>query len=253
MVTFLLSLSVAGRSGASDAADGLELPDDGNVVVLELAYQDGGRGTPETAVAVHADGSIVVPDPDGTGEQHGRMTEAQLVRLLDDIVEDASVFDLDSAHIEQDVREAAAESGRPWRVTNPGVMLVRVRLRDRQHEVRCPAAEIWHERFPDVDSVARLCTIRRRLENVRAIVQAGGWDDAEKLSELANRELLRMHPDATPVTSEHLSMVRGRPPGPRFVQFVTAPSTSDGQTLMISVFEFPDQPLRVTIAPLTGS
>jgi hypothetical protein len=248
-----LFLSATGRSSAADAANGPELPEDGSVAVLELAYQDAGRQTPETVVAVHADGSVIVRDPDGVGDQHGLMTEAQLVGLLHEIVDEASMFDLDSGRIQQDVRRAAERSGRPWRVSNPGVVLVRVRLRDRQHEVRCPAAEIWHERFPGVESITRLCRIRRRLENVRAIIQAGGWDHADKLSELVNRELKRAHPEARRVTPADLSMVRGRLPGPRFVQFVSSRSTSDGETLMISVIEFPNQPVRVTIAPLSGS
>ncbi len=249
-------LSLAGEHDgtlAADSAGSLELPLDGDVVVLELAYRDAGSRTPKTVVAVHADGSVVVPDADGAGDMHGRLAPTQLTSLLQEIVEEASVFELESDQIQQEVRDAADRSGRPWRVSDPALMLIRIRLRTREHEVRCPSVEIWHERFPGVESVARLCGVRRRLENVRAIVQVGGWDNAEELSELVNQELRRAFPEATPVTTSDLLMVRGRSPELRYVQFVTPPSTTGGQALMISVFEFPNQPARVRIVPLSGS
>lgn len=249
-------LDLAGGNGwiaAADTVDGLELPSGADSIVLELAYRDAIDRRPETVVAVYADGSVVVPAADGTGETRGRLTRAQMSNLLHEIVTESSLLELESEPIMREVREAADRSGREWRVSDAAEMVVRVRLKNHSHEIRCPSVEIWHERFPDVESLAQLCIVRRRLENVRAIVQVGGWEQAAGLSEVANQELLRAFPDATPVNASNLTMVRGRASGMRYVQFVTAAAAANREPLMISVFEFPNQPARVRIAPFSGS
>ena len=242
-----------GRIAAADTVSGLELPTGTNPVVLELAYREPANRLPETVVAIYADGSVVVPNADGMDDTRGQLTRSQMSDVLHEIVTESSLFELESESIVREVRAAADRSGREWRISDAAELIVRVRLKNRTHEIRCPSVEIWHERFPDVESVTQLCTVRRRLENVRAIVQVGGWEHATGLSEVANLELLRVFPDATPVTASHLTMVRGRASGMRYVQFVTAATAADREPLMISVFEFPNQPTRVRIAPFSGS
>jgi hypothetical protein len=254
MATVLLGLlGGARRTLAAETGDHWPLPSDAEAVVLELAYQDAAGRRPAAVVTVQADGSVVAANGDESGELRGHLTQEQMTDLLREIIEESCVFELESGAVLRDVQDAANRTGRPWRAGDGGTMRVRVRLRDREHEVRCPSVEVLHERFPDVESLRRLCSIRRRLENVRAIVQVGGWENAEALSEQANRELLRSFPEATPVTARDLAMVRGHAPEMRYVQFVSRRSTSTGDPLIISMFEFSNQPAQITIAPLSGS
>lgn len=254
VVTVLFSLlGGAHAMTAADTGERWPLPTDGGAVVLELTYQDAPRHALVPVVTVHADGSVVAANGEESAEVQGRLTREQLTELLREVIEESSVFELESGAVLRDVQNAANRSGRPWRTGAAGTMRVRVRLRDREHEVRCPSVEILHERFPDVESLAQLCAIRRRLENVRAIVQVGGWEQAEELSKQANRELLRAFPEAAPVTARDLTMVRGSSPEMRYVQFVSQRSTPAADPLIISMFEFSNQPARITIAPLSGS
>lgn len=228
------------------------------VPVLELAFarDDGDRpaAPPSVAVSIHADGTVLVPDPRGSSRPlRGRLSAADLQGLLNEVIETHGLFDCDTGTLAQSLQSAARQSGLAWRIPQADTTVIRVQREGRQHEVRCPAAELLEERFPGVEDLQRLCRVQRRLQNVRSVVLVGGPQEADRLAAMANQELRRRGVEGLEMTSSDLQQVLGSGDGFRLARFQRCGprSPQEGETQwLVSIVETPDSPPRVSVTPL---
>lgn len=231
------------------------LPDDPQAIVLELTFEDATIAGPAApAVQIRGDGRVIVPaSTNGGRTQYGELSPGELQQLLREIVEQQQFLKCDGDAIAAAVELAGIRSGRDWRIQNAATTVIRLRLKNAEHEVRCNAAELLHERFPEVNDLARLCAVQRRLQNVKAVVEVGGPEEAQRLADLATDELRQDAATGPEVASRDLLHVRSSGDGLRQVQFRIESMPENGgeaEIIMISVFESPESPPRVSVTIL---
>ena len=256
MLAVMLLISGCAVAAADDRADSAyALPDDPEAIVLELTFEESSTTAPATpAVQIRADGRVIVPASSTGGRaQYGELTADELQDLLGEIMETQQFLKCDSDAIAAAIEQAGRQSRRDWRIQNAATSVIHVRLKDAEHEVRCNAAELLHERFPDVDDLARLCDVQRRLQNVKAVVEVGGAEEAQRLADLATDELRQSAANGPDVASRDLLYVRDSGDGLRQVQFrieSTPESGGEAEVIMVSIFESPESPPRVSVTTL---
>jgi hypothetical protein len=255
LAVLLLLCGCAGAAADDHPATTYPLPDDPETIVLELALDDSAGAAPASpAVQIRADGRVVVPAGSGSGRAlYGELTADQLQLLLREIVETQQFLECDSDDVAAAIEQAGRRSGRDWRIQNAAATVIRLRLKDTEHEVRCNAAELLLERFPEVDGLARLCAVQRRLQNVRALVEVGGEEEGQRLAALATDELRQGAATGPEVTSRDLLHVRSSGDGLRQVQFRMESVPENGgeaEIIMITIFESPEAPPRVSVTTL---
>ncbi len=248
-------LWLIGVAQGGDHSSPIAVPDDPQTTILELEFQEPDAVGMAARVAIRGDGEISVSGGAQRGTRViGRVTANELQELLQEIVRTRRILECDSDTIAAAVEQAGRRSGRDWRIRNAATTVIRVRLRDGEHEVRCPAAELLCERFPGIDELERLCAVQRRLQNVKAVAQAGGTAEAERLAKIAAAEWGDESGEEREVLVRHLLHVRDSGDGLRQFQFrVDAPADdggSSGEAVAITIFETPQTLPRVSVTPL---
>lgn len=242
-------------AAAQDAEAVLALPADPQTIVMELAFEEPENAGVAERVTIRADGEIALTG--GTLQSKsvtGRLTAEDLQSLLQEVVHTSRILDCETEAIAAAVEREGRRSGRDWRIRNAATTVIRIRLKDVEHEIRCPAAELLVERFPGIDQLERLCTVQRRLQNVRAVTEVGGAEEAERLAKIAAAEWSSDSGMAQQVSSRELLHVRDAGDGLRQVQFrIDPPPAEDGsigESVVITIFETPKTLPRVSITPL---
>ncbi len=214
--------------------------------VLELSYQDAGEES-RVSVIVYDDGTVI--DREGGGR--GSCDPEELRLLMADVVDRQKLTTIETAALSSAIQQESQRTGKSWRIDGAGTTIIRFHDGDDVHEVRCHAAGLLAERFPDVAALQRLHHVEQRLRNVQAVVRVGGSAEADRLAELANREL----DGAGEVTRQDLRMVRSSSDGLRYAQFYCDAKAADGReiALVVAVFESPTAATRVTISELPAT
>jgi hypothetical protein len=238
-----------GSSPSGAAAAEIPLPEDPAVAVLELVFVDhpGTKQEKEVVAAqVLASGKVRPQGEPMDRKSDYRMTSKRLRQLVSEIVVTHGVGEIDSARLGTSIRKACEAAGLSPEIEGAAATVIRFRTADRAGEVRCEALSVMAARFPEMLDVQRLHDAQLRLQNVAAIARAGGEDASERLAEIANDALKAQRPDAPPLTHRDLSMVRELSTGSRYVQFYRRPTSGSGE-LLVSVFQIPGQPARVSV------
>jgi YD repeat-containing protein len=211
--------------------------------VIELAYQDVGQ-EPRVSVVVYDDGTII--DREGNGR--GACDPADLRSLIADVVNRQMLTTIQTASLTAEIQAESQRTGKSWRIDGAGTTILRFHQNGTIHEVRCHAAGLLAERFPDIETLQRFHHVEGRLRNLQAVVRVGGAPEADRLAELANRELN----DLGEVTRKDLRMVRSSGDGLRYAQFQCDTKAEDGRriALVVAVFESPNAATRVTVSEL---
>ena len=234
---FVLSLTAAAGTAAAGADPR---------PVLELAYQDAGQD-PRVSVVVYDDGTIV----DCEGERRGSCDASELRALIAEVRDRHKVTTIETAGLTEAIQRESQRTGKSWRIDGAGTTIVRFHQDGAVHEVRCHAAGLLAERFPDVEPLQQVHNVEQRLRNVQAVVRVGGATEADRLAELANQELN----GAGQVTRNDLQMVRVAGDGLRYAQFHCKTTRTDGRetALVVAVFESPTAATRVTVSELPAT
>jgi hypothetical protein len=256
-------LLLVGHVAAADTR--WSLPADPQAVVVELQFvapspagdqrSDGAPG--ERAMLVlrlRRDGSYEV-NVQGGENLTGRLTDAELRRLVREIVEVQRGLALTSDGLTQALERAGRDSGKEWRIRNADTTVVRITLAGGTHEFRCCAPELLRTRFPQVEDLRRVCAIQRRLENLVAIARVGGKPEAERLAALAMAELRRQNGPDVKISAGDLLFVRGSSGDLRQCQFVVEPALrgETGAGIHVSVMESPGAAPRISMTPLSSA
>lgn len=247
------------RASLAVAADSSwALPDDPRTVVIELRVAE--QRPLSSTVAAHTrvlriqrSGDVVLRDSGAKADIGGSLTESELHDLLKDIIDHQRMLELHTNLLAQRLSAEAGRTGKDWRVRNAPVVSVRIALAGQTHSFDCPTPELLRTRFPEMQELTRVCAILHRLQNVAAVAQVGGLEEAERLAALAMAELKRQNGPDVRITPRDLLHVRGEAGDLRQVQFVVDPELSgqQGSPLHISVMESSGAAPRVSMTPVT--
>jgi hypothetical protein len=227
------------------AREPVQLPNDPQFTVIELWYlEDEPPREPELAIL--ADGRVRARC--ATGPVWSEMEPSALKQLIGELLHEHHLSRIDSRELADRIQQEAVRTGLTADIPGAADTFIRIRTATDQYQIRCPAVGILATRFPEVESLQQVLSAQRRLENVRAVAQAGGPEAAAHLARLAQRSVSREHGVSVAVTPEQLAMVRPLPDGGRYCQFLLVESSRKDQApRIISLFDRPGDVPRVTL------
>lgn len=201
-------------------------------VRLEFLDPSGVEFVVRPVITIDDDG-LVRWSESGLGEEHqARISDEHKTAVLGELVEALQLDEIDSREMWEEIVSEGSRTGLSPQIPGAGITRITVRLpeADEQSEnevvVECPACHLLATRYPEVESLQRFARCQAVLENLRAVMQLGGFDEAERLTEQANAFLQLQGRDDQPLTHRELSFVRRLPDGAKFVTFRrVAPST----------------------------
>jgi len=208
--TYLLLLVVAVAFGAARdarAVDPAAVPAT-SAPLLRLTFVEPGRRAQQAAPAtleLTGEGQVRISSGDGSLRDAPPLPRAELSRFVDEIVRTHRLLEIDS---------------------------------------RCPAVGLLSRRFSQVRDLQDLAAIQARLQNIVAISEVGGFQEAERLAQEGTAQLQQDQPRAAPFTVRELAMVRSLPDGAQFVQFYR---DSAPQPTIVAVTRFPESTRRVSV------
>ncbi len=210
--------------------------------VIELWYFAAGTTPDKPDVAVLSDGSVWTINGIQT-----RLTPSQLAQLINDLLETDGMAQINTQSLSAEIQAESARYSLSCKIHGADDCLIRIRHDGLTYEIRCHAAGVLVNRFPQVMCLQRFVSAQRRLENVRAITEVGGEEAAQKLAQVARTQLEFEHGVDLPVTAGDLSMVRELPDGSRYCQFLVNQSYSAAESRIVSVFQSPGTAPRVSL------
>lgn len=259
LLTSLVLLAVLDLSfaEAADLAPGLpvRLPRDSATPILVLDFDDNTtRESPQDDLylAIYSDGQAVVSAAGDRGRQlTGRIPESELRALLQTLLVDNRLLECRTTALQEDVRIARAARRRPTPGPDAATTVIRVRTAEQTLEVRCHALGLTASQLPELQRVHQLFDCQQRLENVAAIIRAGGYDNVHAVLHAANRQLRQEAPQTELLTSRELSLVDIRADGTRYLQFARLPNADGlqppGGFVIVSVYQSPGRPPEVIV------
>lgn len=229
------------------AGQSIELPSDPTIPVVELWYVDQGQ-VREPEVAVFANGRVRVNV--GEGALWGELTVEQVQNLVSCLLKQDGIQVIRTETIQQELEAASQRTGLSCVIERAGDTIIRVRTATEIYRVDGHAVGLLSTRFPDCGCLQRLYSAQCRLENIRAIVMAGGLESAKRLAKLAEQQLQADFNETVVVTPAQLSMVRTLADGTRFSQFlIPSPTKGLSNAKIITVFESPGEVPRIGVLP----
>lgn len=244
LMNSVLALMLVGQAGAEHA---IRLPSDAAQPVIEMWYVDMATGA-QPEVIVYAGGKVWIRV--GEGAIWGQLTGPEFETLLRSLWDGDQISELSTDTISREIATEAERLGLTSQVIGATETVLRIRTQEKLMQVRAPSVGILATRFPQAQSLQRLASAQRRLENLRAVTMAGGQDSARQLATLAQQKLLAEHGESVTVTSENLTMVRSLPDGTRFCQFVVPSEQFAGRNShVVSLFESPGDSPRISVLP----
>ncbi len=249
MTSKLLMAVLAGLiclTATGTASEPISLPTDPSVAVIELWYVDRGQ-LREPEVAVFATGRVRVNV--GEGALWGELDPAQVKELVATLLQRDEFKTLRTETIQAEIEAESAKTGLSCRIDQAGDTIIRVRTATELIRIDGHAVGLLATRFPRCASLQKLYAAQCRLENVRAIIMAGGPEAAERLAKLAQSQIQATHGEIINVTPGHLAMVQSLADGTRFCQFLVNGKAGERTPRVITVFESPGEVPRVSVLP----
>jgi hypothetical protein len=152
--------------------------------------------------------------------------------------------------LQQALDRESARTGLSAHIAGAGDTIIRIRTAPGSYRIDGHAVGLLAGRFPGVQPLQQLAAAQRRLENVRAIVMAGGTPAAERLARLAQARMQAEYGEEIAVKSQDLSLVRSLGDGSRYCQFIVPGRTpAPGDARVISLIESPGEAPRVSVLP----
>lgn len=175
-------------------------------------------------IAVDQAGVVTYSEP-GLGECRGQLDEEEHAALLVELTETLDLDAIDSDAMWDEIEAEGARTGLSPRIDGAGITLITVTLPSsddvagRNVGIYCPACRLLATRYPAVESLQRVAAAQSLLENLRAVMLVGGFDEARRLAELANEHLASQVAGQMPFTARELAYVRALPDGALFITF----------------------------------
>ncbi len=247
--TFLLLLAVAVSFGTDRAARAVDpaATAASSAPLLRLTFvEPGGRGqraAPPAPLEVTGDGHVRLGSGDGSMSDAPPLPRAELSRIVEEVIRTHRLLEINSRSLAFQIDEASRTTGLTSQIPGAAATVVEFAWEGRFHRVECPAVGLLSRRFPQVRDLQDLAAIQARLQNLVAISQVGGFQEAEQLAQEGTAQLRQDQPRATPFTVRELAIVRTLPDGAQFVQFYR---DSAPQPTIVAVTRFPESTRRVS-------
>lgn len=192
--------------------------------LVRLEFVDAVRGGgQEVRLCVSIDDGGVVQwcEPGETQPRRGEIGDEQQAELLQEIVENLDIDSLETDTIWTEIVAEGRRTGLSPHIEGAGATRITVMAPDTDGAVvvECPACRLLATRYPSVESLQRFARCQCRLENLRAIMQVGGFDESRRLTDLANVWLTEQGHAGNPLTCRELCFVRGLPGGAKLVTY----------------------------------
>lgn len=259
----LILMAVGNPTAAAErAAATFRVPRDRHQPLIELDFIDAASATdrqrrPELTIFV--DGAVQVAQQPGSNRTlTGRMPADELQRLIRELLVTRDLLGCRTDDLSRQITAVRRARRRPAPPPDAAVTMVRMHGEGGTHEVRCHGLGMTANQFPDLTAVQDLFACQQRLENVIAVIRAGGYDAIQPVLSAANRHLQHRVPSAEPLTARDLTMVDVRGDGSRYLQFSrvasapTAATPADGlppleRFLIVSVSQRPGRSPEISI------
>jgi hypothetical protein len=253
---FALLLALSASALAVDPLAGLpmQLPQDSAtpVIVMDFEGPTGSDPGSDQFLAIYADGRTIVSVAGEPGRQiTGQIPPREFEQLLSCLLLENQLLRCETAQMQREVRLLRRARQRPEPGRDAATTVIRVRGTDAAHEVRCHGLGLTASQFPELTQVQDLLACQQRLENVAAVIRAGGYENVNAVLSAANRKLKQHSPQSDLLTCRELSLVDVRPDGTRYLQFARFPNADGlqpvGGFVMVSVYQSPGLPPEITI------
>jgi hypothetical protein len=172
-----------------------------------------GRASADPFLVIRADGTVAAHDPYGfvKPKDEGRIDVAELQDLLSFAIRNCGFFKSDDERLREVIAEGKV-SRELVEAADAGFTVLRIRTRDKSHEVRIYPVSPWNRlAWPDNEQLTLMRNMHAlvvRLERVFAKITLSDRDELTNYLRIANEHLKNHQPDVQPLTAEHLSMAR---------------------------------------------
>ena len=194
---------------------------------------------------------VVSTEGESPRRVRGRIPSRELEILFHELVVEHRLLEQDTTRLNRAIRTTRQERRRPHPGPDAATTVIRVRTNSGPREIRCHALGLTASQLPGLDDVDDLFACQQRLENVSAIIRAGGYDHVETVLKSANVQLKQQAPTVAGLTCRDLNLVDLRPDGTRYLQFSRVPNLQGlrpaGGFVMVSVYQTPGQPPEITV------
>ena len=224
------------------ASEPLQLSQDPQRAVVELWYLSSTEQPTHPEVAIFSDGRVWTHN----GIQHV-LTCACVERLAYDLLQTDGLSSCNTRSLVGDIQAASRASGLTYHVPGAASTFIRIRTATETQEFQCPAVGVLANRFPEVVSLQRFYAAQRRLENTKAVTQAGGEAVVSQLADEARRAVEVEYGVSVPISSQDLAMVRSLPDGSHYCQFLVGNTTLQQNKPIISFVKTPGTTPRVSV------
>ena len=210
-------------------------------------------GTRSPVVEVWSNGQVKAIEVRGTRQNPvqttltDQLTPQELQGLHQLLVRDCQLETLTTQAVQQSLQTASQRQQLSADIEGAAYTEIGILAGQQWRTVSCPAVSILTTRFPDVAEVQQVAAAQSRLQNIAAIVLAGGSQTADRQAASATLKLREMHPTAGEVTRHDLHMVRRLPNGSRLVQFRYAGSPGQDDSCLVCVTHSPEGQTRVSL------
>jgi hypothetical protein len=195
----------------------IELPADPKTVVISLDYRGAGPGpgrwSDEPYLVIRADGTATAHNPYGqrVAKDEGIVEARELQELLQFAVQECSFFECDDEQLRKIIAEHTA-SKKLAEAADAGYAIIRIRTRDKDHEVRLYPVSPWNRSpWPDDEQLTlmrEMDSFAARLENVFAKLTVSNPKELSTYLQIANDHLKDLHPEQPPLEAEHFHRAR---------------------------------------------
>ena len=232
----------------------MQFPQDAATPVIIMDFEGPSLSDPgrDQFLAIYGDGRTIVSVPGEPGRQiSGQIPAREFEQLLSCLLLENRLLRCESSQMQREIRAARRARQRPEPGRDAATTVIRVRGVDADHEVRCHALGLTASQLPELAQVQDLFACQQRLENVAAVIRAGGYDNVNAVLSAANRKLKQQAPHSDLLTCRELSLVDVRADGTRYLQFARFPNADGlqpvGGFVMVSVYQSPGRPPEITV------
>lgn len=189
-IALALFLALAPTAGAAEEkAPEIALPEDPDAVVLSLDEVGGlmpPRKTEAPRLEIRADGTVRAAHPfRSAAVAKAKLEPPELRALLRFVVVEERFVAITEDAIRKEVADAEDGGLRPM-PPDSSTTVIRIALKDGEHEVRQYAPAVVAKEHPKVGSLARLARVFERLSHLRATTLAGGGEAVARYVDLVN-------------------------------------------------------------------
>ncbi len=190
-----------------------------------LDSRDGAGFVVSTVISIDSDGLVRWIELGTSETRQAHISVERKNAVIGELVDSLRIDEIDSEEMWDDIVREGGRTGLSPRIQGAGTTRIFVKLPNDDAEVgseivvECPACHLLATRYPEVESLQRFAQCQVVLENLRAIMQVGGFEESQHLAEQASAYLGLLGVVHDPLTCRDLRFVRSLPGGAMFATF----------------------------------